>query len=118
MCCLFVLIVFTSDHKTFCSLFKVRQHIIGCINHDIVIGLCAELFMRLSHYIYLGYDKKLSSHMGSNRGLSDCEPSTLPLDQSAIFIVAGVLLKKLFLILYKMTKPFSLKYIVKSIGRT
>jgi hypothetical protein len=33
----------------FCSLFKVR-HVIGCTNHDIVVGLCSELFMRLSYY--------------------------------------------------------------------
>ena len=33
------LIVFTSDHQTFCSLFKVRRHVIGieCINHDVVV---------------------------------------------------------------------------------
>ena len=26
---------FTSDHQTFCSFFKVRRHVIGCINHGI-----------------------------------------------------------------------------------
>ena len=36
--------------RLFCNLFKVRRHVIGCINHDIVIGLCSELLMRLSYY--------------------------------------------------------------------
>ena len=36
--------------RHFYSLFKVRQVVIGCINHDIVVGLCSELFMRLSYY--------------------------------------------------------------------
>ena len=31
-----------------CSLLKVR-HVIGCTNHDIVVGLCSELFMRFSY---------------------------------------------------------------------
>ena len=35
-----IFFVFTS---IFCSLFKVRQHVIGCINHDIVLDLCSEL---------------------------------------------------------------------------
>ena len=55
-------------------LFKVRpsdilqsikglcMHVIGCINRDIVAGLCSELFLRLSNYI--GYGKKLSFHTG------------------------------------------------------
>ena len=46
-------VCFTPDHQTFCSLFKVRQHVIGCINYDIVVGLCSELLMRISYYIHL-----------------------------------------------------------------
>ena len=58
--CNFILFdCFTSDHQPFWSLFKVKQHVIGCINHDLVVGLCSKLFMRLSHYIHLGYGKKL-----------------------------------------------------------
>ena len=60
----FCLIAFTSDHHTFSSLFKVRWHAIGCVTHDIVVGLYSELFMRLSYYIHQGYGKKLSSLMG------------------------------------------------------
>ena len=30
------------------SLFIVRRHLIGCINHDTVAGLCSKLFIRLS----------------------------------------------------------------------
>ena len=56
--CLFCLIVFTSDYQTFCNLFKVRGHFIGCINHDIVIGLCSELLVGLIYYIHPGYGKK------------------------------------------------------------
>ena len=77
-----VLIVFTSDHQTFCNLFKARWHVIECTNHDIVVGLFSELLMRLSKDIYLGYGKKLHFTWGSNRGPSDCEPSTLPLDHN------------------------------------
>ena len=48
-----------SDCQTFCSLFMVRWYIIGCINHDIVRGLCSELLMRLFNYIHLGYGKNI-----------------------------------------------------------
>ena len=51
--------------QTFCSLFKVRQHCIECIYHDIVVGICSKLFMRLPYYIHSGYDKKLLSHIGA-----------------------------------------------------
>ena len=61
---LFVLIVFTSDHHTFCRLFKVRWLAIWYINHDIMVGFCSEPFKRLSYYIHLGYGKKFSFHMG------------------------------------------------------
>ena len=54
----FCLIVFTSDHQTFCIQFKVRQHFIGCINHYIVVGLFFDLFLRLSYYVHPGYGKK------------------------------------------------------------
>ena len=56
---------FTFDHQTFYSLFKVGSRVIGCKNHDIAVGLCSEILMRLSYYINLGYVKKLPSHMGS-----------------------------------------------------
>ena len=54
---IFCLIVFTSDHQTFSSSFKGRWHVIGSINHNIVMGLCSELLMRLSYYIDPGYGK-------------------------------------------------------------
>ena len=80
----FCLIVFTANHQTLWSLFKVRRDVIGCIDHVIVVGLWYEILLRLSYYIHLGYSKKLSTHLGkwgSNRGPSDCEPFTLyPLD--------------------------------------
>ena len=43
----FVLIGFTSDHQTLSSPFKVRRPVIGCINHDIAIGLFSELLLLL-----------------------------------------------------------------------
>ena len=43
----FVWFCFTSNHHILCSPFKVRRHGIGCINHDIVIGLGYERLMRL-----------------------------------------------------------------------
>ena len=45
--------------------------------------------MRLSYYVHLGYGKKLSPPMGSNRGPSDCESSTLPLDQCSVVMVVS-----------------------------
>ena len=32
-----------------------------CIYHNILVGLCSDLLMRLSYYIHLGYGKKFSS---------------------------------------------------------
>ena len=61
---MFVELFFYFRPSDFCNLFKVRQHVIGCIDHDIVVGLCSELVMRLSYSIHLGYGKKLLSLMG------------------------------------------------------
>ena len=61
-------IVFTSDHHTFFSLLKVRRHVIGCINHNIVVAHCSELLMRLSICIHLRIWKKLKvSHRDRTR---------------------------------------------------
>ena len=63
--------------------------------------------MRLSYYIHLGYGKKLTSHMGSNHGHSVCEPSILPLDQSANIIKSRkIVLQKYyhFLVLFNVIK--------------
>ena len=78
---------FISDHHTFFSLFKVRLHVIVCINHDIVVGPCSELLMRLFYYIHLICGKINCLTWRSNHGPSDCEPSTVPLDQKANFII-------------------------------
>ena len=61
---LFLLIVFKSDHQTFCSPIKIRRHVIGCKIPDIVVGLCSELFTRLTYCNHLVYGKKLSAHIG------------------------------------------------------
>ena len=75
----FCLILFTPDHHTFCSLLRSDgMPFIGWINHDIVVGLCPELLMRLSYNFHLGYGKKLTSHGETNRGPSDHKSSTLP----------------------------------------
>ena len=47
---LFVWLFLHSTIRLFCSLFKVRYHEIGCINHDIVVCLCSELFVFLWGY--------------------------------------------------------------------
>ena len=66
--CLFVLIVFTSNHQTFCSLFKVKRLVIGIINSDIVIGLCLEILMRL---LFCNHpEKSFWAHMGIEPGSS------------------------------------------------
>ena len=38
--------VFTSDHQTFCSLFKVRRYVIGCklnLARGLLLAFCAKL---------------------------------------------------------------------------
>ena len=55
-----------SDHQTFCSLFKIRRHFIVHINHDIVMGLCSDLFMWLYYQIYIAYGGNKIS-MGDSR---------------------------------------------------
>ena len=80
--------LFTYDNHTFCSLFNVRRHAIGCINHDIVIGLCFELFMRLSYYNRPGYCKKFFCHAwGSNLDPPERKLSSLPLHQRANWLI-------------------------------
>ena len=57
--CLFVCLnsCFTNDHQIFVqSIQCLTGH--GCMNHDIVIGLCSELLMMLSYHIHLGFGKK------------------------------------------------------------
>ena len=39
----------TSDHQTF---VRSIQGCHRCINHDIIVGLCSEVIMRLSYYIF------------------------------------------------------------------
>ena len=51
----FYLIIFASSHQALFSLFKDRRLVIRCLNHDIAVGLCSELIMRLSYHIHLGY---------------------------------------------------------------
>ena len=64
-------------HQTFCGLFRVRRHVIGCVNHSIV-GLCSELLMRLSNSIH---------PCGSKPGPHKREPSSLNLDQSVLLFL-------------------------------
>ena len=62
----------------------IRLHFIVCINHDIVIGLCSELCMRLSDYTHPGYGEKVfGPKKGSYPGPLERELSTLSLDQNA-----------------------------------
>ena len=52
-------IVFYVQPSDFFGLFKVGRHVNVCINYNIIVGLCSELFVRLSYYITVGYGKKL-----------------------------------------------------------
>ena len=89
---LFVSIAFMSNHQTFCSLFKIRRHIIGCIKNDIVVvGLCSELVVRLSYYMYLVYGRKFSPSQG---------------DRTAVLLIVSRLL-------YPSTRAVTLKYTTK-----
>ena len=49
--------------------FKYLNVLAKCINHDIVVGLCSELLMRLSYYIHLGFDKVVVSRGNRTRVL-------------------------------------------------
>ena len=42
-------VLFLNSTIDFRGLFKVRN-VIGCINHDIKMGICSRLFIRLSYY--------------------------------------------------------------------
>ena len=61
----------------FSSLLKVRRHVIGCINHDIVVGNCSKLPFRLSYYIHLGFGKVFTSRGNRTRDFFDHESSAL-----------------------------------------
>ena len=98
---------FTSDHQTLCILFTVRWHVIGYINHDIVIGLCFKLLMSLSYYIHLGYGQKFLGFCltwESKSGPPKCKPSTLPLDHRA--------LTPLYIVVYKVKKTLEQVFIL------
>ena len=45
------------------SPLPLAQHVIGCINHDIVIKLRFKKLIRSSNYSNIGYGKDLSSHI-------------------------------------------------------
>ena len=59
------------------------QHVIACINHDIVVSLCSELLMRLTYYMHLAYgDNKANVFQlfqESNPGPFYPESTALPL---------------------------------------
>ena len=62
----------------------------GCINRNIIVGICSELLVRLPYFIHLGFGNFLWLTWESNLGPSDRESSsTLPLDQSANFFVGN-----------------------------
>ena len=67
--------------------FCLRWHVIGCINHDIVISLCYELRKRFSYYIHPKYRKEYLSSGGNQTSvLPNVRHQLYPLDQSAKFI--------------------------------
>ena len=45
----FLIVVLRPTIRLFCSLFKIRRHVIGCINHYMVVGICSKILMRLSY---------------------------------------------------------------------
>ena len=97
----FLATVFSSDHPTifclilfyirpsdFCYQFKGRRHFIGCFNHDIVIGLCSELHLRLSYYIHPRYGNKFLVSRGDRTlFLSNVSRQLYPQDQRANIVV-------------------------------
>ena len=80
---IFCLFIFTSNYQTFCRRIKFRWHVIGCINHVLVTGLCFELLVRLYSYINPGCGKKfLVSHGNRNRVFVE-QMSGVPFNQLA-----------------------------------
>ena len=77
----------TSDHQILFSLLQVRWHVIWCINQDIVRPLLRAAYeVILLHSSRIWY-KVVSLTWGSNRGTSECEPSTLPLDHVSYLVM-------------------------------
>ena len=65
----FFIIVLTSYYQTFLqSLLRLLSH--GCINHDIVVGLCSKLLMRLSYCIHRIYKLEFLTLAGFDPGPS------------------------------------------------
>ena len=74
---------FTFDHQTFLQSVP-GQTCHGCVNHDIVIGLCSKLLMWLSYH-NLRFGKKLLAHIGIEPWSFRLRLSSLPLDQSSYY---------------------------------
>ena len=68
--------------RIFCRIFKVRRHVIGCINHDIVTGLCSKI---LEVFLLQDRVKRFRLTWRSKRGISDCEPLLYPQTRSPTF---------------------------------
>ena len=82
---------FTSNHHTFVLQSIQGQTCHGCINHDMPVGLCSELLMRLSYHIHQAFGKKkIRLTWKSNPSPFDRGSSTLPLDQSGNFCFQSI----------------------------
>ena len=47
--------LFMPDHDALCCPFQVKLNVIECINHDIAVGLCSGLYLKVWGYMYLAY---------------------------------------------------------------
>ena len=81
---------FTSDNQTFTSLFKVRRHVIGCINHVIVIGCCLWGYPTTDNIFNLFKNGVCSGNWCHASPISEQKASMLPTTPQALTIYCRV----------------------------
>ena len=85
--------------SAFFSLFKVRWHVIVCINHEIVISLCFKILKSLSYYNHPGYGKKFLVSYGDRTWvLSNVSHLLYPWTRELTLKSDGCTLKNIFLV--------------------
>ena len=70
--------------RLFAVYLRLDSIFIWYSNHDIVVGLCSELFMRLSYYIHLGIWQKAFGSHGDR-------PAVLPNESRLLFPLSRAL---------------------------
>ena len=100
--------------RHFRCLCNVWCHIILFRNHDIVVGLCSKLVMRLLYNTKFIYEAVTSfwHPFRSNLGTSGCESSTLLLELSSICLLLGLIISWLLYYTYWCTLSFCIYAVI------